>query len=77
MQPRLYSESFWNVKITYCVALKEKEGLVKVICLLYNCLSLFYYYMYLRELARSSKCSPLLKMTGYWPPFFLFCFCGH
>jgi len=77
MQPRLYSESFWNLKITYCVALREKEGLVKVICHLYNCLFLFYYYMYLREPARLRKCSPVLKMTGYWPLFFLFCFCGH
>ena len=74
MQPRLYSESFWNVNMTYCAALKEKEGLLKVICHLYNCLLLFYYYVYLRELARLSKCRPLLKMTGYWPLFFCFVF---
>ena len=69
MQPRLYSESFWNVKVTYCVALKENKGLFKVICHLNNCLLLFYYYVYLRELARLSKCSPLLKITT-GPSFF-------
>ena len=72
MQPRLYSVSFWNVKMTYCVALKEKEGLVKVICRLYNCLSLF---LLLHVSPRASKIKQMQSsIKNDWilaPLFFL------